>query len=311
MIILNSYGKILYFTIHGGHPPMTKRNRHLFPSTGTMVGYRNGYDYRRALGEFVRMREAGLCDGVELMMLQFYYDKLETVADAVNASGLVSADSVIHCEKEIGTMISDAGVLRADGKPDEAEALYREAYALYLKNCRMAERTGLHRMVLHLWGGRSSDGHMDYNASKLDELSSTAASHGVRLLVENIPSSHGDPRSNWRSLLPLPENTAFIFDTRFGKLHEQIPETLTDPQIVPHIEHVHISDFGGTYRDFAALRPILHPGEGTIDFAEAASLLGGMNYTGTVTLESPVMLDDGSVDSAKLERTLAYLNEIL
>ena len=168
---------------------MTKRNRHLFPSTGTMVGYRNGYDYRRALGEFVRMREAGLCDGVELMMLQFYYDKLETVADAVNASGLVSADSVIHCEKEIGTMISDAGVLRADGKPDEAEALYREAYALYLKNCRMAERTGLHRMVLHLWGGRSSDGHADYNASKLEGMFSTRSRTPCAAAVEDSSAS--------------------------------------------------------------------------------------------------------------------------
>ena len=28
---------------------MTSHNRALFPSTGAMVGYRNGYDYRRAL----------------------------------------------------------------------------------------------------------------------------------------------------------------------------------------------------------------------------------------------------------------------
>lgn len=290
---------------------MTNKQRFLFPSTGTMVGYRNGYDYRRALREFVRLRENGLCDGVELMMLQFYYDKLETVAEAVNASGLVSQTSVIHCEKEIGTMISDAGVLHAEDKPDEAEALYQQAYALYRENCRMAELTGLHRMVLHLWGGRSSDGHIAYNASKLAELSETAAEYGVRLLVENIPSSCDNPHSNWLRLLPLQSNTAFIFDTRFGKLHEQTAETLTDPQIVPHIEHVHISDFGGTYRDFAALRPILHPGEGTIDFTEVAALLDGMNYTGTVTLESPVMLDGGEYDVPKLERTLSYLNDIL
>lgn len=289
---------------------MTNRNRALFPSTGAMVGHRNGFDYRRALREYVRLREAGLCDGVELMMLQFYYDKLETVADAVNASGLVSPASVIHCEKEVGTMISDAGVLAADGKTGEAEALWEQAYALYRENCRMAEMTGLHRMVLHLWGGRSSDSHVDYNASKLALLSETAAASGIRLLIENIPSSTGDPLSNWQSLFPLPENTALIFDTRFGKLHEQIPETLTDPMVTPYIEHVHISDFGGTYRDFSALRPILHPGEGTIDFEGIAELLNGRDYAGTVTLESPVMLDGGEYDIAKLERTLTYLNQI-
>lgn len=276
-----------------------------------MVGHRNGYDYRRALREFVRLRENGLCDGVELMMLQFYYDKLETVAEAVNASGMVDPTSVIHCEKEIGTMMSDAGVLHADGKNDEAEALYREAYALYRKNCRMAEMTGLHRMVLHLWGGRSSDGHVDYNASKLAELAETAVEYGVRLLIENVPSNHDDPHSNWLRLLPLPENTAFIFDTRFGKLHEQTAETLTDPRITPHIEHIHISDFAGTYRDFTKLRPVLHPGEGSVDFDEVSRLLDGMDYTGTVTLESPVMLDGGEYDIPKLEKTLSYLINIL
>ncbi len=290
---------------------MTSHNRALFLSTGTMVGYRNGYDYRRALREFVRLREDGMCDGVELMMLQFYYDKLETVAEAVNASGLVSPTSVIHCEKEIGTMISDAGVLDFEGKSDEADALWQNAFALYRENCRMAEMTGLHRMVLHLWGGRASDGHVDYNASKLALLSETAAVSGVRLLIENIPSSHGDPLSNWRRLFPLPANTGLIYDTRFGKLHEQTRETLTDGPITPHIEHVHISDFGGTYRDFAALRPILHPGEGTINFAEVAELLDGMGYAGTVTLESPVMLDGGEYDIVKLERTLNYLKQIL
>jgi len=292
---------------------MTKRNRNLYPSTGTMVGYRNGYDYRRALREFVRLREARLCDGIELMMLQFYYDKLETVAEAVCASGLVDPTSVIHCEKEVGTMISDAAFLHADGKTDEAEALYREAYAFYRENCRMAERTGLHRMVLHLWGGRSPDGHVDYNASKLVELARTAAEYGVRLLVENVPSNCNDPYSNWLTLLnlPLPANTAFIFDTRFGKLHEQTPQVLTDLRILPYIEHIHISDFGGSYRDFSALRPILHPGEGTVDFDEVARLLDAADYTGTVTLESPVMLDNSGYDIPKLEKTLAYLNEIL
>ena len=278
-----------------------------------MVGHRNGFDYRRALREFVRLRDNGLCDGVELMMLQFYYDKIEAVADAVNASELVSDRSVIHCEKEVGTMISDAGVLAADGKTDEAEALWKQAYAFYRENCRMAELTGLHRMVLHLWGGRASDSHIEYNASKLAVLAETAAESGVRLLVENIPSSHDNPRSNWFRLLdfPLPENTAFIFDTRFGKLHEQTAETLNDVRIAPYVEHIHISDFGGTYRDFSALRPILHPGEGTIDFAEVAALLNGMEYDGTVTLESPVMLDNGDCDVPKLERTLRYLKEIL
>lgn len=290
---------------------MTNAERKLYPSTGTMVGMRNGYDYRRALREFVRFRENDLCDGIELMMLEFYYDKLDEVARAVNDSHLVDPTSVIHCEKEVGTMLSDAAVLATSDRGDEADVLYRRAYELYLENCRMAMLTDLHRMVLHLWGGRASDGHIEYNAEKLPILAKTAAEHGVRLLIENVPSNHDDPHTNWLRLLPLPENTAFIFDTRFGKLHEQIPDILTDDRIAPHIEHIHISDFAGTYRDFAKLRPVLHPGEGSVDFAEVAHLLNAMDYSGTVTLESPVMLDNGGYDIPKLEQTLRYLNTIL
>ncbi|MGN1345518.1 MAG: sugar phosphate isomerase/epimerase family protein [Eubacteriales bacterium] len=289
---------------------MTNKNRKFYISTGVLVGRGNGYDYRRALREIGVRREMGLCDGIELMMLPFYYDKIETVAEAVGASGLVDTTSVLHCEKEIGTMLSDAGVLQNDGKMDEAEALWKTAYSLYRENCRMGERTGLHRMVLHLWGGISSDGNLAYNASKLPVLAKTAAESGIRLLIENIPSNHADPLSNWLSLLPLPENTAFIFDTRFGKLHEQTTETLTHPHIIPSIEHVHVSDFGGGYRDFRALRPILHPGEGKIDFAEDARLLDQFGYTGTITLESPIM-NGAEYDFWKLEKTLTYLNAIL
>ena len=80
--------------------------------------------------------------------------------------------------------------------------------------------------------------------------------------------------------------------------------------MTPHIEHVHVSDFGGGYRDFSALRPILHPGEGTVDFPLFASLLDAMDYRGGVTLESPVM-GEGGWDTDKLCATLRYLGDIL
>ncbi len=291
---------------------MTNHNRKLYPSTGAMVGHSNGFDYRRALREYVRLREEGFIDGLELMMLRFYYDKIDVVADAVNASGLADPASVIHCEKDVGTLLSDAGVCLAEGKGDEADALWKTASDLFRLNCDMAEKTGLRRMVLHLWGGISSDAHLDYNAEKLPVLAKTAADSGVCLLIENIPSNHADPHTNWRRLIDrgLPENVGLIYDTRFGKLHDQMTETLSDETIIPHLEHVHISDFAGTYREFAKLRPILHPGEGSVDFAGLARLLDGMGYAGTVTLESPVMLGE-EYDIVKLEKTLRYLRELL
>lgn len=282
--------------------------RELYTSTGTLVGHSNGFNYRRALAEIAGLVGRGFTDGLELMMLKFYYDKIDDVAGAVRASGVKPA--VIHCEKDVGTMISDAGILFHDGRTDEAEALYRDAEELFRQNCIMAEKLEISRMVLHLWGGLSSDRNIEYNISKMSRLNDIAAAHGTRILCENIPSNHADPRSNWHKLLPYLGNAGLIFDTRFGKLHEQTREILTDDALTGKIEHVHISDFGGTYRDFRALRPILHPGEGTIDFGEAADLLDGFGYTGTITLESPVM-EGEALNIPKIEKTLAYLREIM
>ena len=282
--------------------------RELYTSTGTLVGHSNGFNYRRALSEIAGLVSGGYCDGLELMMLKFYYDKIDDVAQAVRQSGVRPA--VIHCEKDVGTMISDAGVLYHDGKNDEAESLYRDAEELFRQNCVMADKLEIPRMVLHLWGGLSSDRNIGYNISKLSRLNTIASAHGTRILCENIPSNHTDPYSNWRRLLPELENAGLIFDTRFGKLHEQTGEILTDPLVTDRIEHIHISDFGGTYLDFRALRPILHPGEGTIDFEEIAGLLNGFGYAGTVTLESPVM-EGEELNIPKIEKTLAYLRKIM
>ncbi len=280
----------------------------LLTSTGTMVGRSNGYDYKRALREIYTLCENGLSDGLELMMLGFYYDKKEAVTDAVRSSGVPAC--VIHCEKEIGAMLSDAASLFALGRRDEADALCSEALELFRLNCAFGESLMIDRMVLHLWGGRKSDGHIGYNIEKFDGLKKIAAEHGIRLLVENIPSSTADPRSNWHKLMPRMDGAGFIFDTRFGKLHEQSADILTDSVLTPLIEHIHVSDFKGGYRDFAALRPIFHPGDGMIDFDEIFTLLRGIGYSGSVTLESPIMEGEG-LNTTKIARTLEFLRHNL
>lgn len=277
-------------------------------STGTMVAPENGFDYVRALGEIKSLYSEGLCDGLELMMLKFYYDKRDAVVSAVRDFG-VKAET-IHCEKDIGTMISDAAGLASRGEVDASESMWNDALELFRYNCTYAEKLQIGRMVLHLWGGLNSDTHIEYNIEKFGMLKKAAAEYGVRLLVENIPSRATDPRRNWQKLLPTMNDAGFVFDTRFGMLHKQIEGILLDSAIVEKIEHVHISDFAGTYRQFTALRPILHPGEGSVDFKKTAALLDKAGYEGTVTLESPVAYGE-SLDVDKLAGTLGYLKDLL
>ena len=110
--------------------------------------------------------------------------------------------------------------------------------------------------------------------------------------------------------MPKLSDSRFIFDTRFGQLHEQSIEILSDRVIYEKIEHVHISDFAGGYREFSALRPILHPGEGHVNFSEVFGKLRELGYTGSVTLESPIM-EGEALNIAKIERTLAYIHDNL
>ena len=278
----------------------------LYVSTGTMVSRHNGYDYKRAVREIFKLKEKGLCDDLELMMLVFFYDKNDDVVKTILDAGF--SPDVVHCEKEIGTMLSDAGKLFYDNKKDESDVLFKESLRLFKLNCETAGKLGAGRMVLHLWGGITSDKYVDYNISKLSFLEDIAGSFGVRLLIENVPSNTSDPLSNWKKLLPDISKGGLIFDTRFGKLHEQIKDVLTDTSVNRKIEHIHISDFGGGYRDFSALRPIYHPGEGKIDFKKVSALLSLMNYRGSITLESPIMAED-KLDIPKIEKTLNYIKE--
>lgn len=276
-------------------------------STGTMVAPENGFDYVRALGEIKSLYSEGLCDGLELMMLKFYYDKREAVISAVKDFG-VKAET-IHCEKDIGTMLSDAGGVYATGDRETADEISSSAFDLFRYNCTYAEKLGIDRMVLHLWGGFNSDSHIEYNIEKFEALKEVAGEYGVKVLVENIPSRIYDPRRNWQKLLPSMDNAGFVFDTRFGMLHRQIEGIILDSALMEKVEHVHISDFAGTYRQFRALRPILHPGEGSVDFKKTASLLRDAGYDGTITLESPVAYGE-SLDVDKLADTLKYLKDL-
>lgn len=285
---------------------MTKRT--LLASTGTIVGRANGYNVHLVTDILPPLMEAGLIVGGELMMLNSYYDRMEAVAAEWRRAGIVFP--LIHCEKDVGAFLSDAGALRNAGDHPAAKAEIDRALSLFRMNCEMGAMVGASRMVLHLWGGRNSDGYLNTNIEVLPELLSILRPYGIRLLIENVPSALADPLTNWHRLTDYFPEVGLVFDTRFGNVHRQIPETFADPVILPHIEHIHVSDHIGEKKDFASLRPILHPGEGMIDFAAFTRLLDGAGYCGTVTLESPV-IREGGADGEKLAHTIRHLHTFL
>ncbi len=277
----------------------------IYLSTGAIVEKRNNYNKDEVRRVIPALIDGGYCDGAELMMIPLYYKSLEkTVGDFLSAG---INFPVTHCDKDVGTLLSDAAVIRTDSV-SESERLRKKAFDLFCVNLAAASSAGSKRLVLHLWGGLSSDNAVDYNVEWLSELCEKAREYGIKILIENVPSAKADPLSNLRKIkAPAVDECGFVYDTRFAECHRQHKETLSDTSVAPKIEHVHISDYIGGLKEFSHLRPVYHPGEGTVDFGFIFSKLREIGYGGTFTLESQGITDISSINIAVLQRSLDFI----
>lgn len=275
----------------------------LYCSTGAIIGRVNQYDYRHILRVMPHLCREIPLDGIELMMLPAYLDKLPRMAREFAAVGL--RFPVIHADKEVGTLLS-SGAVRGDAD------LCGQALRLWEKNCAMGEQIGAIQIVLHLWGGTDSDGAFLVNLSYLPTLREIAQKCGLELLIENVPCTTADPAANLAAIHAAFPEQRFVFDTRFAAFHGQSESLFTLPWLLGGcLAHLHVSDLrDGAPRDFSRLRPILHPGEGRIDFDAVFARLHAAGYRGSVTLESPVMGPEG-IDTPKLAASLRYLYPLL
>lgn len=258
-----------------------------------MVGRANGYDYH----VIIENGSAVCADGFELMMLKAWYDKLREVADALEKAGIYTP--TLHFEKDVGALLS------LGTSEDRQEGL-----RLFKLNADMAKAVGAEKAVFHLWDGRFSAGQIGNAISLLDSLYEICDKRGVRLAVENVPCRQPTPIEGILAIAGAFPEAGFTFDTRHASYMNQCGAFFESGIWESRICHLHVSDYsGGTVPGmWGVTRPILHPGEGIIDFEAVFSAMPAY-HGGTVTLESPVLAEDGSLDLAKLNRSLAYLAE--
>ncbi|MCR5262685.1 MAG: sugar phosphate isomerase/epimerase [Clostridiales bacterium] len=264
----------------------------IYCSTGCLLSMANKRDWRLLEGWHEKIR----CDGFEFLFLDTFEGHFGEIADDLRRIGLKIP--VVHLDKDIGTLLSDG---------EESRAL-----EMLRAECELASRLGSSLAVLHLWGGYTSDRRFyNRNVKACGRITDIADDFGMTIAVENVPCSAEDPLTHWKTLMEDFPKLRFIFDTRFAALHGQIYDFASSDGISDgRVVHMHISDFTGPRMSFRALRPVLHPGEGIIDFERYFSLING-RYAGSVTLESPVVAADGSVDIGRLNRSLDYLRDRL
>ena len=265
-------------------------------STGAIVGRVCEYNYSLVKKHLPSLYEDGLIDGMEFMMIPYYYNELESVIETIKSCNIPIP--IIHCDKDVGVLFSECSTESTE-----------KAFKLLKLNCKVGKELGADKMVFHLWGGIKSDYNIEYNISLLPRALELANSYNLKILIENIPCTTYSGLQNWRRLYGFVPEINFVFDTRFGAFHDEIDDIINEP-IWDSITHLHISDYSSYPRDFSKIRPILHPGEGVIDFNSFFTKLKSKNYAGTITLESPVMIPYGT-DIKKLNSTLYYLKNSL
>ena len=262
-------------------------------STGAVIGLPNGRNYH-LLGPLSKELK---CDGFEFMMFSSWYDEVDALVDALLDMKLNIP--VMHCEKHIGEGIS---------KGEDLEG----AYALFEKNCEIANRIGAKKLVIHLWDGFTSDSNFANNLSAYARLREMADAHGLDLLVENIVCTHKDPMTHWGELAEKYPDVHFIFDTKMAEFHGQT-ELLYEPQSDwiwkdGHLKHFHVNDFGGEIMEWAKLKT-LPIGKGHVDFEKFFDFVHRIGYDDTFTVESTAFNKEGVVDVEMLNDQFEFIRE--
>jgi len=181
---------------------------------------------------------------------------------------------------------------------------------LFEINCDFAKSIGAETLVLHLWGGRASDGQIQNNIAAYPRLEETARQYGLDLLVENVVCNTENPMKHLCELREKYTNIHFLFDTKMAAFHEEL-ELLYEKEYEwlwkdDHIRHYHVNDYAGGYMDWANLSA-LPLGTGKLDMERFFAFLRENGYDGDFTTEGVAFDAEGNVDVELLNRQFAYI----
>jgi sugar phosphate isomerase/epimerase len=160
--------------------------------------------------------------------------------------------------------------------------LEQAARAIYKQTLEVFSELEIELVNFHptLRGLRGKDA-VERNADAVAEVAAHAAMLGQRIMVENMGGGFGTP-DELGPLLDAAENVYFHLDIAHANVRSygqpwRLPALID--AFGDRIAHVHLHDNKGRYDDH------LPVGVGNLDFREAARLLRGTGYDGTLTLE--------------------------
>ena len=262
---------------------------------GAMIG-RGGYmPDADSVREIYPLLQA---DGIELMLSRRWvteeYDWPNLFAE------LLPQIATVHLQKGIGESYSS---------PDKATV--QDGFAQLKKDLEGTSKLGVTKGVMHLWGW--PDTCFDQTMDMLKESVKMADDYGVELLVETLPCREDTLLHRLERVVEVYPKCRFTADCRMLR-HQNFDQEIFNTDWLwdeGRIAHIHVSDcFMGT-DGIVAIHPILHPGDGIIDFPAFFSGLRRRGYDGTVTIESASYNGDTkTVELEKLNASLRYLRKL-
>ncbi len=262
-------------------------------STGAYTGRLNGLNHRLTM-EYAAELD---CDGFEFMLSSRWMDgAIDNIAKEYKAAGFKIVS--IHAVKDMGGLI---------GSPDNAA--FEICKLQFTKNCEIAEYVGASKIIAHIWGPPDSDKHMDLIAERCLILNEISKNHGLDFLPENT-ACYSSPLKNLEMICGQIAGLGITIDTRQAQFHSELAQTVQSKIFTGNMRHIHINDYSGGYMQWDHLYPIPPLGRGDVDFDMFFAALKGINYSDTITLESPSMREMG-VDVETLNRGIAFIRERL
>ncbi|MBQ3078925.1 MAG: sugar phosphate isomerase/epimerase [Clostridia bacterium] len=264
----------------------------VYASTGAFITRKNNRDYHLIAKTAPRLH----ADGVEFMMYESW-DGMEGEIARELKENRVSVP-VMHMDKTIGDVLSEGG-----------GGAVREAVRRAERDIKTAAFLGAEKLVLHLWNGPLSDGRFDLCLSALPNLYEISKREGILLTVENVICKSGPALLRLLEIKNAFEDACFTYDTKMAHLRgeNEMLGTNEFSHILSSgaIRHLHVNDSSLSQHALGRLM-VLHPGEGDVDFKAFFSLVKEAGFTGSATVESTSVNEDGSVQIDKLNKSLAF-----
>lgn len=257
---------------------------HIMFSTGVFVDRSNNRDHTL----IEKIMPGLIVPRFEILVSDYYADCQNEYAEAaeivLRAKSKGAMFPVMHLNQRIGNLISR----NEAGDIDNALQIFKF-------NCEYAVKFGVGLLVLHLWGGIPSDKNIDVNLSVFPALKEISDRHNLVLTVENVVCNYNKPLDHLKRMWELYKNDVkFTIDVRHAEFHKSLVETCESAFLWENnlVEHLHISDYGGEYKDWSKFTsnntPITY---GNVDFDYFFSFLKSIGYSGSITIENKRISD--------------------